>query len=161
MRMTSGCEVVIPLVLSFLDCAGSVGSVWMRSFTTVHAHFEGSRHDANYRKNKKAEVQSRNKQINEMLGEKQKEMARLQESKTIESRLTELGLESWRTQMKSALYDYVANDQGYPALKLEEFLKLERLSLLELALWKINICSGLTFQTVQEMREYVYSWREI
>jgi len=37
---------------------------------------------------------------------------------------------------------------------VKKYHRMEILSLLELALWKAKICDGLTFHSMQEMREY-------
>lgn len=70
---------------------------------------------------------------------------------------------TWRLEAKALLYDYmmtvdyqedIVTSYGEVEKALKKFHRMENLSLLELALWKARICDGVTFQSMQEMREY-------
>lgn len=85
----------------------------------------------------------------------QKETDRMQIHKV---RVEKLGLESWQLKMKALMFDYLTSgcvDDSEVVSTLSKFWKMERLSLLELALWKAKICDGVVFFNMQEMREYI------
>lgn len=105
-------------------------------------HFNGSKHSAAFHRVKNLENEYVEKEIFMV---------------TVQNRLENLGLDVWRWRVKAALYDVSrgARKDFLAVLRmLERYEIMEILSLLELALWKAQICDGLTFSSVQEMREY-------
>merc|ERR1712038_1730054 len=85
-----------------------------------------------------------------------------------DGRMKQLGLESWRNAIKASILDYLRafEESVEPESKvmfkplstvekcLVRYEQMERLSLLELALWKAKICDGTYFQNMQQVREY-------
>jgi hypothetical protein len=114
------------------------------------SHFNGSRHAAAYRniqslEAEDAEMQDRASRVTSMMA-------------LASQKVKQLGLESWQSDVKAEMFDYVAKSPRKEVFELlEKYTKMEKLSLLELALWKSRIlCNDITtFSTVQEMREYV------
>jgi hypothetical protein len=62
----------------------------------------------------------------------------------------------WRRKMKSILFDLLMGLKSFCECELffAKVLRMEALSLLELALWKAKIANGITFSSIQDMREY-------
>jgi len=85
-----------------------------------------------------------------------------------DGRMKQLGLESWRNTIKASILDYLRafEESVEPESKvmfkplstvekcLVRYEQMERLSLLELALWKAKICDGTYFQNMEQVREY-------
>jgi hypothetical protein len=73
------------------------------------------------------------------------------------SRVTKLGLESWRNAVRSVMLDFCCGTCSESKVRREiaKFERKEAISLLELAIWEKHIVSdGLFFSSVQEMHEY-------
>jgi len=116
----------------------------------VRGHFTGSLHAANYQAVKRLEEQEETDR---------QDLLRLNNAKRIKLDVVGgLCHEPWRVEMKSLLLDHLTAPAPIAAIvvdtALKRYQKMEQLSLLELALWKAKICDGLTFSTMQEMREY-------
>lgn len=62
----------------------------------------------------------------------------------------------WKVKAKALLFDRVLDQKSDEEvdLALRKYGLMEKLSLVELALWKSRICDGITFHSMQEMREY-------
>lgn len=73
-----------------------------------------------------------------------------------------LGLEAWRNKIKAIMLEIVMMDDrveaGIKCFKLtsliSKYLKMEKASLLELALWKAKVVDGLYFTSMEESRAY-------
>ena len=80
---------------------------------------------------------------------------RREEMGLLEPRVKQLGLESWRNEVKSKMYDFLGGfTSTSPAVLLASYERKEILSLLELALWKSAALNGVMFKNIQEIREY-------
>lgn len=82
------------------------------------SHFNGSRHQACYQRVRAFEKEE-------------------EEQKQLQSRVANLGLLSWRCEVKAALYDYhikTVPTTPYVFYALEKYERMELLSLLELAI---------------------------
>lgn len=111
-------------------------------------HFQGSHHLARFNQVK-------------ALKDKHEEVRRRYKDcyvRSLQQRVDHLGLAKWKDTVKVLLYDFSYGDIFQAGLEAEQVLakyeKMERLSLLELAIWKCKICDGVTFSSIQEMREY-------
>ena len=116
------------------------------------SHFHGENHASRYRR-----VQQLEQEVN-----------RREQMRELEPRVKQLGLEIWRNDVKSKMYEYLCNDTSRmimrdlfgnlitsrPAAHLARYECKEILSLLELALWKSSALNGDMFDTIQEIREY-------
>lgn len=62
----------------------------------------------------------------------------------------------WRSMVKCSMYDFLMKFQTLEKCHLlfAKILRMESMTLLELALSKLNIVDNLIFSTMQEMREY-------
>uniref|UniRef100_A0A7S1ZBV1 Uncharacterized protein n=1 Tax=Trieres chinensis TaxID=1514140 RepID=A0A7S1ZBV1_TRICV len=83
----------------------------------------------------------------------------------MEKDISQLGLPRWQWHVRSLLHEYVMalgstiHTQACHKLymqacrQLQKYTKMEKTSLLELAIWKASICNGLIFSTMAEFRE--------
>mmetsp|Transcript_25346 Transcript_25346/g.46021 ORF Transcript_25346/g.46021 Transcript_25346/m.46021 type:complete len:220 (-) Transcript_25346:47-706(-) len=80
------------------------------------------------------------------------------ESVCAQSRVTQLGLPKWQYHVKALMFDYMVTGSRTKEKELmatlEEYEKMERLSLLELAICKSNVCDGLVFSSMDAVRTY-------
>ena len=117
----------------------------MTKDSRIH-HFRGSLHSRKYN-------------LVKILERKQEELKaagkRMEEVSSIKNnRVPKLGLKKWRNQVSAGLLHYVTDNNIGTTLKdLERFERMERLSLLELAIWKVNIVDGIIFRDTYEVRE--------
>lgn len=108
-------------------------------------HFFGSRHLAMFQKVKALKDQDDRRRQKEHF------------FRSLQARIASLGLPKWINEVKVFfLHDYVGDTVPEAIIKaqLATYEKMERLSLLELALWKYKICDSVAFSSMQEMREY-------
>ena len=70
--------------------------------------------------------------------------------------------DKWKLMMKGHMFDYQECDEASKHTKFREiealvtkYEQMERLSLLELAIWKSKIISSGEFNSVQDMKEYI------
>jgi hypothetical protein len=74
--------------------------------------------------------------------------------KSLETRISALGLKTWREAVMASLYFYVPRDEmGDTQALLAKFEKMERLSLLELAVLKAKAVDGVIFRHTIESFE--------
>ncbi|KAL3893165.1 MAG: hypothetical protein SGARI_008342 [Bacillariaceae sp.] len=113
------------------------------------SHFHGSKHQKKYNHVKRLDENEENRQ------RKFEETERcILESQKLAPRIAQLGLNRWRDEVKAGLYQYVTGGaMGDTVQHLERFEKMERLSLLELAVWKYSTVDGVLFRTTDEIRE--------
>eukprot|EP00977_Amphora_coffeiformis_P002929 scaffold567_cov170-Amphora_coffeaeformis.AAC.3 len=112
---------------------------------TAAFHFNGSGHQTMYRQVRALEEEEENRRQREAY------------IRSVQTRVARLGHLSWRWEVKAALHDYYVQNVptvAYAMHVLEKYERMEQLSLLELAIWKCQICDGVTFSSLQEMREY-------
>ena len=109
----------------------------------AHYHFRSPRHQKRHALVRQCQRQRRSR------------------SEILANNLDEAGLEHidhfpWRSLLKCSLYDYLMKFQTIEKchLMFAKVLRMESMSLRELALCKLHICDHLTFSTMQEMREY-------
>ena len=116
------------------------------SGSSIPKHFQGRTHTRKYRRVQALEEEAEEASVIE----------RRKYSASLAASLGQLGLPRWRNEIKACLYDYIqtGGDESVLIRTVKRFLLLERLSLLELALWKASICDGVLFSSMQEMREY-------
>ena len=94
------------------------GTGWMGRGARIN-HFHGDNHAARYRGVQRL----------------QQEVRRREEMRLLEPRVKQLGLEIWRNDVNSKMYEYLCNDTPQsPAVILASYERKEMLSLLELAL---------------------------
>lgn len=115
----------------------------------VSRHFNGSGHASRYHYVVEMEIERLRMRS---------AWSKLQDMKTLETRVDSLGSSIWRLHVKELMFDHVSSEivptQKFYLAKLEAYEQMERISLLELAIWKSKICDGLVFSSVLEMREY-------
>ena len=121
------------------------GTGEMRGAVTIRSHFEGSSHAANYERVKALETAER------LAAEAEK---RRNYSAVLTASLGQIRLTRWRNEIKAFLYDYIQTGNAGHLTRASRLYLMEKFSLLELALWKANICDGIVFSSMQEMREY-------
>ena len=115
--------------------------------SSITDHFQGSTHARKYRR-----VQT--------LEEEAAAAAAAEERRKLCASISaaaqrKIGLPRWRNEIKASMYDYIQTGNADDLTRtVKRFSLLEELSLLELALWKTNICDGIVFSSIQEMREY-------
>ena len=105
------------------------------------SHFLGSGHAMMYNDIQKLELK----------------LNRLDKVLQSEARVRKLGSIHWQRHVKSLMFEYTS--QGVvPIGEWSQFLtkyeRMERTSLLELAIWKARICDGLFFQSLEQVHEY-------
>ena len=130
---------------------------WM-SYRQRVDHFHGTRHCNNYRRVQELEKEHRREQaqLQEIKVQFQLLSTRLKNSKSWDGRIEKLGLRQWQDAIKAVLFDYChgnASISDIPTL-LSKYEMKERLSLLEIALWKSSILSRGEFDKIQDVREY-------
>ena len=85
--------------------------------------------------------------------------------KRLQPRIDSLGLARWRREVDSHLLEYVKSDhdsddyEAYRAFAvasklLSKYEQLERISLLELAVWKASLQSDPFFETMDDLDAY-------
>eukprot|EP00978_Attheya_sp_CCMP212_P023704 scaffold73105_cov49-Attheya_sp.AAC.1 len=121
---------------------------WMNRAARIN-HFLGGPHQRKYNWIRTQEIIIQGKEC----------VARLDVLKFFESRVNALGLPKWRWHIKALMHDYVANnDAAENATHIEQILvqyeQKERISLLELFIWKSGICDGHAFFSVDEMQSH-------
>jgi hypothetical protein len=91
---------------------------------------------------------------------------RVEVVKELQSRVSSLGLPRWRWEIESLLLKHVHDDEDGTAtesssvalnkakLVLTKYELMERLSLLELAVWKASLASDPFFSTMEELDVY-------
>jgi hypothetical protein len=85
---------------------------------------------------------------------------RAENVKGLQSRVSSLGLPRWRWEIESLLLMYVQDEEDASSSVLLNKAKkvltkyelMERLSLLELAVWKASLVSDAFFSTMEETR---------
>ena len=68
-----------------------------------------------------------------------------------------LGSEVWKRNIKALIYDFVYANIGsaeHIKRQYELYCRMEKTSLLELALWKASICDDVHFETLQDVYDY-------
>jgi len=107
-------------------------------------HFNGSKH-----RKKHAALQKLDQQHDEILN-------RYETLKDAQASVELIRYPPWKLAAMAMLYGVmVGTKSGVRAYMLvRKYHRMEILSLLELALWNAKICDGLTFHSMQEMREY-------
>ena len=120
------------------------------SGSSIPQHFQGRTHTRKYRR-----VQALEEETTAAAAAAETEKRR-KYTALLAATLGQTGLPRWRNEIKACLYDYIqtGGDESVLIRTVKRFLLLERLSLLELALWKASICDGVLFSSMQEMREY-------
>lgn len=129
------------------------GTGWM-STAARKAHMQGSFHKLQYERVRALEAEEAERKRKE--AEEKRVGSRYLEMKTLEPRVSQLGLESWRSATKRAMFDYAGawySRDSVDAL-LGRYEQKERLSLLELAVWKCRIADGIYFPNIDMVREY-------
>jgi len=76
----------------------------------------------------------------------------------LEQRVASLGLPRWRWELQARLFKYIrtGSDQTKAWIHetLEKYEKMERLSLLELAVWKASLVNDPFFETLDDLDAY-------
>jgi hypothetical protein len=115
----------------------------MTSLFIVNSHVSGRKHLARFQKLKAAW--------------EGRFLTHWHASSSLPSRIKALGSEKWKWQMTSLHFSYLESGLGSDLKKAQTMLSkyelMEKLSLLELAIWKQQIV-GHVFLSVQEAREY-------
>jgi hypothetical protein len=112
------------------------GTGWMYNFQRIQ-HFHGSRHAKRYRYLKNIEME-------------QKAQLEQEHRERLETRIKALGLRSWRDAVTAGIQ---RNEIKNAEASLEKFEKMERLSLLELAVVKAKAVDGVIFRNTTEIFE--------
>mmetsp|Transcript_12691 Transcript_12691/g.22969 ORF Transcript_12691/g.22969 Transcript_12691/m.22969 type:complete len:190 (-) Transcript_12691:24-593(-) len=122
------------------------GTGWMPRGTRA-CHFQGFQHARNYDQVRRLEQEKCSLQHLKSNTER---------TKSLEGRVNSLGLEKWRLHCKALMYEQAVHSQPETICMnvLAKYERMERISLLELAIWKSRICDGLVFFNVDEMRQY-------
>jgi hypothetical protein len=110
-------------------------------------HFLGGPHQRKYNWIRNQEIIIQGKEC----------VARLDVLRLFESRVNALGLPKWRWHIKALMHDYVANNDAaenttHIEQTLVQYEQKERISLLELFIWKSGICDDHAFFTGDEMQ---------
>ena len=111
------------------------------------AHFNGKVHRMKYN------------QVKAMKEQEEKRLERgkrVEYARSLEPRINKLGLKRWMNEVRLHLYEYIGiGGLGYVKadIALNNLEQKERLSLLELALWKARSVDGLIFRSTDEIRE--------
>lgn len=116
----------------------------MLSLIVVRSHMHGQRHAKRYKTFLQREKENR-------------VVKNWRASLPLRPRIQGLGLERWRSHVSQLLFAYLGPGSETDFVNAKMFLVkyelMEKLSLLDLAIWKQNIL-GNTFVTVQEARDY-------
>ena len=65
--------------------------------------------------------------------------------------------ESWKRNVKARVHDYVFENKGTMQeinINIQKYSKMDKTSLLELAIIKASICDGVTFEDMQQVHDY-------
>lgn len=134
------------------------GTGWMPRRQRI-AHFRGARHHRRY---KHVEELERKAQEEEAIVEAEKRAVqqaiseRLDATQSLQARAEKLGHPSWQNAILAGLFKHVKDeDFGLDQIKsmLKTYEQMERLSLLELAVWKASLCEGAIFRTTEDIHE--------
>jgi hypothetical protein len=119
---------------------------WMESRKGIASHFHGAPHARKYNAVRLEEEQRAMQTFK----------SNTERTKSLEGRVNSLGLEKWRWHCKALMYEHAVHSQSELRVMnvLAKYERMERISLLELAIWKSRICDGLVFFNVDEMRQY-------
>jgi len=129
-------------------------------------HFHGSRHAKNYKL--LSEEQNRRNALRGKAEFGAKVMQFIYNMKSLDDRVAQLGLRKWKLEMHHLMYRFVTVELMYGAYVTKEYVldrlhlyeTMEKLSLLEMALWKTNICTRSSFSSVQQVKASTLSVHE-
>ena len=120
-------------------------------------HFSGSLHQKTYRK-----VKENYREAQLQAQKRSAIVSRVEEVRSEQIVIESLGLKAWRDDIKARMLDRILTPRNlknywdYREAKeivLKKYLKMEKSSLLELALWKAKIIDWPSFSDVNSARE--------
>lgn len=114
---------------------------------TRSKHFHGKQHEKKYNRIKQIEIEIERERLKDL-------EVRVFVSGTFETRIARLGLQKWRESLRASLYRYIRGDAlAKTDATMQKYEKMERLSLLELAILKSKAEDGVFFRDLNEIRE--------
>ena len=140
---------------------------WMHK-RSCGPHFNGEQHAENFKRVRLYEEEMNRKEREEI--NRKERLVKLaddvQSLRSMEPAVSSLGSRVWTDAVKARMLDWiltahqddsVSRGEKFQSLHilLQQFLKKEVCTLLELALWKATIADKVVFDSVREAREYV------
>ena len=122
-------------------------------------HFSGSLHQKTYRK-----VKENYREAQLQAQKRSAIVSRVEEVRSEQINIESLGLQAWRDDIKARMLDRILTPRSPKILceyleakeiSLKKYLKMEKSSLLELALWKAKIIDWPSFSDVKSAREHL------
>jgi len=121
-------------------------------------HFSGSLHLKTYRK-----VKENYRNAQERRAIVSRVVSRVEQIRSEQKVIRSLGLKAWRDDVKARMLDTITTSINYHAefeyilvrKIIKQYLKMEKSSLLELALWKAKIIDWSSFPDVKSAREHL------